>query len=150
MSFRSLPAVVVPGHQIASGASSNNPYPAGSLEMQSPFFLAGGLDLSVYHRGTINLSIKPLKFSLQEPDYVFRDVHWADGYPPEDFLFADCQVRYQGRTHNAIIYYPDPATKIGHFQDPSTVEVLTDFLPGVTYGTELEIILDTTRVTLSE
>ena len=150
MTIRSVPAVVVPGHRIASGAADNNPYPAGSLELQSPHFLAGGLDLSVFHRGTINLSIKPVQFELSHPDYVFRDVHWAEGFAPEDFLFARCQLRYQGQTHEGLIYYPDPATKIGHFHNPSTVEVLTDYLPGVDYGSELEVLFDTSKVNLTQ
>ncbi|MDO6459344.1 hypothetical protein Q4485_01395 [Granulosicoccaceae sp. 1_MG-2023] len=150
MSIRSLPAVVVRGHRIASGQASDNPYPAGSLEMQTPFFLAGGLDLSVYHRATINLSIKPIRFAIAQADFVFRDVRWAENFPAEDFLFAGCRVGYQGQIHEGMIYYPDPATKIGHFQDPSTVEVLTQFLPGLTYGSELTLILDTRKISLSE
>jgi hypothetical protein len=48
-----------PGHQVASGLAVNNPYPAGTIAMQTPFFKALGLDLSGFYVGTLNVSIAP-------------------------------------------------------------------------------------------
>jgi hypothetical protein len=53
----SVSGEVVPGYGVASGRSIASPYPAGTIEMQMPFFQTLGLDLRGCFAGTINLSI---------------------------------------------------------------------------------------------
>ena len=70
----------VNGHGVASGIAntdplrSASPYPQGTLAMQAPFFAALGLDLSAYWLGTLNLSVAPARWSLQQPDYHFPNL----------------------------------------------------------------------------
>jgi len=131
---------VVEGHQVASGLSKQYPY--GSLEQQKPFFKACGLDIDRFYLGTLNVSIAPLRFEMVRPAYTFRQIAWTDLHPPEDFSFSPCRVRFQGREYEGYVYYPHPETKIRHFQNPSLVEVITEKIPGIEYGTRIELALD--------
>jgi len=141
--------LVKQGHRVASGTAKNSPYPKGSIEMQIPYFLSRGLDLSGYYKGTLNLSIAPHKFSVQYPDFHFKDVHWVDGFPPEDFLFVRCEISHKGVRHPAYVYYPDPETKLGHFQDESTLEVVSEYVDGLSYGDSIAIVLDLDKVSVT-
>jgi hypothetical protein len=131
---------VVEGHRVASGSSKQYPY--GSLEQQKPFFKARGLDIDRFYLGTLNVSIAPLRFEMVRPAYTFRQIAWTDLHPPEDFSFSPCRVRFQGREYEGYVYYPHPETKIRHFQNPSLVEVITEKIPGIEYGTRIELALD--------
>ena len=146
--WKELTGTIQQGHQIASGNASNSPYPAGSLEMQMPFFRAGGLDLGGFYLGTLNLSIAPLTFALENPEFTFRDVHWAPGFPSEDFSFSRCFVLHNDIWHDALIYYPHPETKIGHFQNASIMEIITMHLPQIGYGDQLAVKVDCDEVAL--
>jgi hypothetical protein len=132
--------IVVEGHRVASGPSKEYPY--GSLERQKPFFKAQGLDLDRFFPGTLNVSIAPLLFEMVRPAYTFRQIAWTNLHPPEDFSFSPCRVNYQSKEYEGYIYYPHPETKIRHFQNSSLIEVITEEIPGVGYGTQLELALD--------
>jgi hypothetical protein len=127
------------GHQVASGSALDSPYPAGTIEMQTPFFRALGLDLSDYFPGTLNVSIGPSTFQLINPEFVFRAVEWTDRHPPEDFSFARCRVLFQGSAYDGWIYYPHPETKKRNFQAPSTLEIIAPKIPGITDKCRLEV-----------
>lgn len=114
--------------------------------MQLPYFKKGGLDLGAYFPATLNLSIAPYRFTVEKPDYHFRNVHWAEGFPPEDFLFVRCAIEHHGESYPAFVYYPDPATKIGHFQDDSTLEVIAEYIKGLRYGNAVKIVLNMEKV----
>jgi hypothetical protein len=131
---------VVEGHRVASGPSKEYPY--GSLERQKPFFKAGGLNLDRFFLGTLNVSIAPLRFEMFRPDYTFRQIAWTDLHPPEDFSFSLCRVHFRDREYEGYVYYPHPETKIRHFQNPSLIEVITEKITGIGYGTRLELALD--------
>jgi hypothetical protein len=131
---------VVEGHRVASGPSKEYPY--GSLERQKPFFKAGGLNLDRFFLGTLNVSIAPLRFEMFRPAYTFRQIAWTDLHPPEDFSFSLCRVHFRDREYEGYIYYPHPETKIRHFQNPSLIEVITEKITGIGYGTRLELALD--------
>ena len=135
-----ISGIVVEGHRVASGPSKEYPY--GSLERQKPFFKAGGLDLERFFLGTLNVSIAPLWFEMIQPTYIFRQIAWTDLHPPEDFSFSPCRVRFQGKEYEGYIYYPHLETKIRHFQNPSMIEVITERIPGIRYGSRLELALD--------
>jgi len=98
-------ASVKRGHRIASGHAVDSPYPNGSIEMQLPHFKERGFDLEGYFLGTLNLSIAPCRFTISQPDYHFKDVCWASGFPPEDFLFVACELKYEGRNYPAYVYF---------------------------------------------
>jgi hypothetical protein len=130
--WQAVDGVIVPGHRVASQKSEY--YPRGTIEMQTPFFRDLGLDLAPYHSATLNVSIAPLTFAMQHPQYTFHNVHWTDAHPPEHFSFSPCRVTFQGQMHTGWIYYPHPETKERHFQNPSLVEVISEFIPGIGYG----------------
>jgi hypothetical protein len=132
------------GYGVASGHSQE--YPFGSLERQAPIFKARGLDLAACFLGTLNIDIRPLIFELVKPEFIFRDVNWTDLHPPEHFSFSRCEVAFVGTRYPGWIYYPHPETKLRHFQDPSLMEVIAPFIPGLTLGDKLEIGVDPGRV----
>jgi hypothetical protein len=140
--------VVVQGHGIASGRNPHSPYPAGSIELQKPFFKELGLDLAAYFDGTLNVSIRPYTFTLANPQYTFRQVNWIDVIPPEDFSFSQCKVIYEDKTYDSLIYYPHPETKIHHFHDPSILEILAPHIPHIMYGDKTHLLLNPHEITL--
>lgn len=142
--------IVKKGHQVASGKARDTPYPQGSIQIQKPFFLNLGLDLSHVFNGTLNVSIYPRKFIVKNPEFTFRNVKWIENYPTEDFSFSRCQVKFADIEYSSLIYYPHPETKIAHFQNPSILEILAPFIPGIQYGSCLEIMINPKEVILSE
>ncbi len=140
---------VVKGHGVASGPSREYPY--GSLERQLPLFKAAGLDLSRFFLGTLNISIAPATFRLVNPAYTFQRVAWTDLHPAEDFSFSPCRVSLsaEDKWYDGYIYYPHPETKIRHYQNPSLIEVITEKIPGVQYGTKIHLEIDPDQVEIS-
>ncbi|NDJ18087.1 hypothetical protein GS601_12440 [Myxacorys almedinensis A] len=146
----------MPGYRVASGTSdplelgraNRSPYPKGTIEMQTPAFQALGLDLTPFFPGTLNLSIAPQRFALHSPRYTFRNVHWIDGYPAEDFSFSPCHVIFHGSTYESLIYYPHPETKIGHFQNDSLIEVIAPLIKELKYGDRVDLAIDPSEVAL--
>lgn len=147
--FRVL-GIVDKGHQVASGRSQDTPYPAGSIELQIPFFKALGLDLKPFYRGTLNVSIRPYTFNLTHPQFTFRNVQWLPDIPPEDFSFSQCQLKFDDNTYDCWIYYPHPETKTKHFQDPSILEIIAPHIPNITYGDKVELALNLQEINLNQ
>ena len=146
----------VNGHGVASGIAntdplrSASPYPQGTLAMQAPFFAALGLDLSAYWLGTLNLSVAPAWWSLQQPDYHFPNLCWTDLHPPETFSFWSVHLRdlEQRRSWPALVYYPHPETKARHWQPPSVLEVLAPWIDAFPAGGVVELGVDPSRLKL--
>jgi hypothetical protein len=134
------------GYGVASGSSSDYPY--GALERQVPIFKSRGLDLKDCFLGTLNVDIRPAVFELIRPEFVFRDVRWTDLHPPEDFSFSRCRVAHGDAEVEGWVYYPHPETKRRNFQDPSLLELIAPFLPGLTAGDILRVGVDPDRVAL--
>ena len=143
--WRRLIGVVVSGHGVASGRSPS-PFEGGSLRYQIPLFRTLGLDLTRFYPGTINVSVAPGRLKLINPPYTFRAVKWHDAHPPEDFSFAHCRIRINGDTKRGFIYLPHPETKARDFQDPSTVEIMTDFVEHVWPGLAIKLEVDESEV----
>ena len=146
--WSSVAGVVQRGHGVASGRGPNSPYPISSLRMQAPFFKARGLDLSPYFEGTLNFSIAPHTFQLIKPQFTFPLVAWTTLHPPETFSFSACRVIYRAVSYDGWVYYPHPETKIRHFQDPTIIEVITTFIPELTYGNAIELQVKATEIVL--
>ena len=134
-----IPAVVVQGHRVASGLNNNPRFPGGTLRMQMPFFRELGLDLSIFHIGTINIRIDPFQYQVVRAKHTFRNLKWHPVEPAEDFSFFDVTVRHGESSTNGLIYFPHPETKPEHFQPPDALELLLPFVPGLTYGDTIQI-----------
>jgi len=134
--------IIQQGYQIASGQAKDSPYPRGSIEMQTPYFAERGLDLSPFYSGKLNVSIKPYAFEFFAPEFTFRNVNWVAGFPPEDFSFSRCSIFYQNRWYQGYVYCPRPETKLQHFQDDSTIEIITEHIPDIGYGDQVKIKLN--------
>ena len=135
-----IKGIVVKGHQVASRPS--DVYPYGTLEKQKPFFKELGLDIGQFYNGTLNISISPNTFEVTHPEFTFKNVKWTDLNPPETFSFLKCALTYKGVRYDGRVYYPHSETKIRHFNDPSVIEVLTQHVPDIQYGDEVELELD--------
>lgn len=147
-SWITVSGIIQPGHQIASGRAKQSRYPEGSIKMQKPFFQQLGLDLSEFYEGTLNVSIAPYRFSLQNPEYTFRNVEWTSLHPPEHFSFSRCEVVFNGNHYSSWIYYPHPETKTTHFQQPSTLEIIAPPIPNISYGDNIQLLVNKTEVAL--
>jgi hypothetical protein len=134
---------VIRGHGVASGQGGDARFPGGTIRMQQSVFAKQGLCLDTYFLGTINVSISPHRYIVKQAKHTFRQVKWTDDAPPEDFSFFDCQIVLgTGQRVKGLIYYPHPDTKPEHFQDPGTLEVLTEFVEGLNYGITVGLELD--------
>jgi hypothetical protein len=131
--------IIIAGHRVASAPSVDYPY--GTLEKQKPYFKALGLDLDNYFNGTLNVSIHPHTFKMKNPQFTFERVEWTDLHPPETFSFSRCVLGFMGKRYAGWVYYPHPETKERHFQQPSMIEILAKFIPGIQYGVEIELEL---------
>lgn len=132
-----LQGIIIPGHGVASGASSASPYPQGSIAMQAPFFKARGLDLTDLHLGTLNVSIAPATFKIMQPTFRFDDIRWTNLHPPETFSFVACEVLFDNLKSNGWLYYPHPETKAAHWQDAAVMEIIASRIEGVQYGAQI-------------
>jgi hypothetical protein len=135
-----ISARIVEGHRVASGLNGNPRFPGGTLRMQIPYFKALGLDLSVFHLGTLNVSIAPLAYRVVKARYIFTSLKWHPTEPAEDFSFFDLTVKRSGdHPAKGLIYFPHPDTKPEHFQQPDVLELLLPYMAGLTYGTLLNL-----------
>ncbi len=136
---------VVRGHRVASGACGDPRFPAGTIAPQLPFFRAGIADFEAYlggpaFAGTINLNFPGRTVILRTPELRLAAVRWTARFPPENFLLSRCRLRWDGGAGRpAFLYIPDPATKPDHHQASSVVEILGGFMPGLAYGTPVEL-----------
>ena len=147
--MHSLKGVVERGHGVASGRSSESPYPAGTIKMQEPFFSAAGIDLKHCWPGTINLSFSPLEVRLKAPDHCIEHLHWTKLHPPESFSFWKIQLRYgESADVEGWIYRPHPETKKRHWQPETSIEVLAPYLDGVKPGVVIEVMDQRNRLQL--
>ena len=148
LNWTTVSGVVKPGYQVASGQAENSPYEKGTLEIQQPYFQELGLDLSNYYLGTINVSIAPYIFKVVEPKYTFPQVKWHADYPAETFSFSPCIVEHRDKSVQGFVYYPHPETKIGHFQNPSVIEIVAPRLADMEYGDRLTLKLNPQEIQL--
>ena len=149
LSWQTVAARIVPGHQVASGLNANPRFPGGTLRMQAPFFRALGFDLAAYHGGTMNVSIAPHRYRVIKAPTTFRQVKWHPTEPAEDFSFFDVQLmRADEPTVAGKIYYPHPDTKPEHFQQPDVLELLLPFVEGLKYGDEIQLSIPAEQMIL--
>lgn len=148
--WRRIAGTVVEGHRVASGAAKDSPYPKSSIEMQTPFFLERGLDLRPFFAGTIGVSCTPVEFDITKPEFTFRDVKWSPDHHSEDFSFSRCRIVFEGVAYDGWVYYPHPETKLGHFHDRSTLEVLAPYIPGIRYGVDVGLDINPDEVEIVE
>ena len=131
---------LVKGHRVASGLANDPRFPQGTLALQAPLFLEKGLNLSDFYPGTLNVSISPKKYRVLKARFHFEGLKWSPNDPAENFLFLDCRVGVSpGVLQTGMIYYPDPATKPGHFQPADVLEILAPEIPDIEYGDSLLI-----------
>jgi hypothetical protein len=143
----SQPGILVQGYRVASGPSKDYPY--GALERQRPLFKARGLDLDDCFDGTLNIDIRPARFTLVKPEFTFPLVEWTDLHPPETFSFSRCRVIFRRVAYEGWVYYPHPETKLRHFQNPSLLEVIARPIPGIQYGDTLDVWVKPNEISIS-
>jgi len=147
--WQTFEARVVPGHRVASGSNGNPRFPGGTLLMQTPHFRALGLDLTAFHRGTVNVSLAPLKYRVGQARCTFRAVKWHPDATAEDFSFFDVRLLREGAEPVAgLIYYPHPETKPEHFQRDDVLELLLPFVEGLSYGAALRLAVPAEQMTV--
>ncbi|HJS20450.1 MAG TPA: hypothetical protein VJ785_17000 [Anaerolineales bacterium] len=148
LNWTRINGILLQGYRVASGPSKDYPY--GALDRQRPFFKSGGLDLSSYFNGSLNIDIRPFKFAMRKPEFTFHHVEWTDLHPPEHFSFSNCRVIFKGIESDGWVYYPHPETKLRHFQNPSLLEVIAMPIEGIQYGDELQVLLNPQEITVDQ
>jgi hypothetical protein len=152
--MKEIKATVVQGYRLASGdAPEDTRFPGGTLQMQKPFFAAAGFDLDRYFAGdfvvgTLNLSVAPDIVRLKQPEVFLADIKWSPVFPAENFYLSRAQIMHNDITYRALLYIPDPATKIAHFPTPSMLEVIAQRIAGIRYGDATTLIYNPEAVAI--
>lgn len=146
--WKSVDGIVTKGHRLASAIDGGSPFGAGTIVLQAPIFKERGLDLSRCFLGTLNVSIEPKTRTMLMKEPTFRAVRWHKDYGSENFFFSGCRVRFQGRTYDGWVYYPDPATKEAHFQHPSLFEIIAEPIPGIEYGAVVTVEINPEEISI--
>jgi len=151
MEKKIVKGVVKEGHRVASGMAGDDRFPEGTLALQMPRFAERGLDLSSYHRGTLNVSIAPHLFRIDKSWKSLPNVKWSPDMPAENFSFYRCEIRPSGieSFQKGLVYWPHPSTKPEFQQDPSVLEILAPFLAEAGYGSEVELLFDPEEIEIS-
>jgi len=144
------PCRLVAGHRVASGQAGDSPYPAGTIALQTPHFLAAGLDLSACFPGTLNLAFPGAEWRLSDPSWHIPALLWTDRHPPETFSFWPARLRWTGAVApvEGWIYWPHLETKQRHFQPPDRLEVLAPWIPAIASAPQIELGVDGRRCRL--
>tara|TARA_R110002096_G_scaffold353937_2_gene547166 strand:- start:35 stop:505 length:471 start_codon:yes stop_codon:yes gene_type:complete len=143
--WRTVDAVVVKGHQVASGQNGDPRFPDGTLRMQVPFFEQHGIDLRHWHLATINLSIAPAVYSIHQPRLTIDSLQWHPTEAAEDFSFFDCLLNGVA----GLIYFPHPDTKPEHEQPDDVLEILLPVeMNDVKYGARMTLSVDPKQMQL--
>lgn len=148
--WKAVSGIIKRGHRVASGIAEDSPYPRGTIEMQMPVFKSLGLDLNPFYKGTLNISISPQEFIVKNPEYTFKNVKWHPEYPAEDFSFSCCRAFHNSIRYDGLIYYPHPETKISHFHDFSTLEVIAPCIPEISYGNRVYLEINPMEILLTK
>jgi hypothetical protein len=131
---------IIAGYGVASGRALDCPYPGGSIRLQQPFFQARGVDISGYFAGTVNVDLAP--HALYPTGDVFDGVlQWFEGLE-EHFLLSTVELEVKGQVYSGLWYYPDPATKVVHFQHATVVELLMPWIQGLATGDIVKVTID--------
>ena len=146
----SVPCELVRGHQIASGTNPESPYPGGSIALQVPHFKRLGLDLSSFHPATLNLSLAPSRFTLQQADYCFENLTWIEGFHPETFSFVACEIEWNEVRYPGFVYYPHPETKTRDFHNDSLIEIIAPKINGICYGDKVNFLYPSDKITIQK
>lgn len=139
---------LVRGYQVASGQAKDARFPHGTINAQRPFFKALGLNLAGFYAGTLNLKFACKAVYINDADYYFRNVKWHNTLPAEDFKLSYCQLIVNNSDYKALIYQPQAATKIEHFQADNQLEILAPYIDDLKYGDEL--YLTTNKIVLQQ
>jgi hypothetical protein len=51
-------------------------------------------------------------------------------------------VIFRDAEFDGWVYHPHPETKLRHFQNPSLLEVIAIEIPGIKYGSELDVLVN--------
>ena len=137
---------VIPGYGVASGKGKDDRYPEGTIKAQIPHFKELGLDLSGFYPGTMNIDISPSSYEIATPLHFFKQVHWTDHIPPENFLFFNVEVLYKTMRYSGYIYMPDHKTKVEHNQKSNVLELILPKIEGISYGDQVELIVDNKQI----
>jgi hypothetical protein len=134
--------VITPGAQVASGMAKDSPFARGTIAMQLPFFALHGVPVSELYAATLNVSIAPKVFALTSTALTMGPIKWSPAHQAEMFSLSPCTLIFKGVGYAAWVYYPHPATKIGHFKSDSLIEVLSQHIPQIQYGDKVVLEWD--------
>jgi len=146
--IKKLTGVLLKGYQIASGTSPITPYKDGSIKLQKPFFEERGFCMKKLYLATLNIDIPNHEFTIVKPTYHFKHLKWEEDSPPETFSIVPCTLKYKMKQYDAFIYYPHVETKTNHIQKKSTLEILAPFIEEISYGDNIQLILDTQKINI--
>jgi len=166
--MQQVKATVLQGHRVASGQAlpgmdQRFNQDGGTIALQIPEFRKRGLDFDeyfggkageIYIVGTLGCDVAPFTIAIGHPEYHFMDVRWTDKLDKEipgfkeNFFLSPAKVEFGGKSYKALLYIPDPATKLAHLQRPSTIEVIAEKVPNIRYGDSVTLFYNPEAIKL--
>ncbi len=141
--------IIVEGQKYTSGMAENNPYPGGTLSMQTPFFKGKGLNLNENFQATINVNIRPGTFVVNNPEFIFPDVKWSQEHDAETFSFSRCRIIHEELAIEAFVFYHIRQNQSGLFVENSVFEIIAPYIPGIRYGDKLVLELNSDEIRIN-
>jgi len=153
--FKQVQVQLVQGYQIASGQSETDTrFPEGTIKLQIPHFKNLGFDFDEYFKknyvsGTLNLSVKNHTIEIAKPEYFFTNLKWSEIFPPENFFLSKAKVIFNNKSYTALLYIPDPSTKVDHFSVKSNIEVIAQRIENIKYGDILTLCYNPSAIKIT-
>lgn len=142
--------IVVKGHQVASGKAGDARFPDGTIKAQVDKFKALGLSIEAFYPATINAKFFGKYITLNQHDYLFKQVKWHTDMPAENFKFLRCFILKGSNEIPAFIYQPQIETKTEHFQPANQLELLAPYIEDIHYGELLTLKVKKHAIILSK
>jgi len=103
--------------------------------------MQGGLNLSNFHHGTLNLALVDHSIHLICPKYFFTQVKWTSNFPAENFSFFPSELKLvNSKTWvPALLYWPHPSTKPEFQQPENTYEFIAPYINGLHLGAVMKL-----------
>jgi hypothetical protein len=140
--------IIIEGLRIASGQNPNPPIKLGmtlnnTIALQKPHFHKAGVpNILDMFNGTINVNIAPQQFQITQPDHEVTCT-WFENFT-ETFWLVRAHIVHQDTTQRGYLYYPCPSEVKSH--KDTTMEILTGYIPRVSYGDSVKIYMSNKKV----
>ena len=141
LSRTNIGGTIIRGHQVASGLASDCPWPGGSIARQLPLMAKLGVPVGSFFAGTLNVALDSESVMYPEDAEFDFVLDWRHPDKPTHFWLHALRLGFNEREYLGWSYrkmYPLGYVSL-HPQPPNVIEVLAPFIPGISYGSRVQL-----------